>query len=69
MWRILPVLSLSSNAARIAFPAYNPVMISIHATPTFTGAPSASPVMLMIPLRACNAKSYPGSSRLGPVAP
>ena len=66
---IIPVLSFSNNAANIALLAFNPVITSIQATPTFTGGPSTSPVMLIIPDLACNDKSYPGSSFLGPVAP
>ena len=49
--------------------AFMPVMTSIHATPTLAGPPSASPVMDMMPLRACMVRSNATSSRRGPFCP
>ena len=38
-------------------------------TPARTGAPSASPVTCMIPVRAWTVASYPGAAASGPVVP
>src|SRR3989337_1420068 len=40
----------------------------MSATPTFTGGPSASPVMDMSPVTPWMIESYPAHSRLGPEA-
>ena len=49
--------------------AHMPATRSALLTPTRTGGPSASPVTLMIPLRACAIASYPARWESGPVWP
>ena len=46
-----------------------PVERSRKETPARTGCPSGSPVMDMMPLKACMSASYPGLSLRGPVRP
>ncbi len=46
-----------------------PVVRSRNETPARTGGPLGSPVIDMIPLKACMSASYPAPSFRGPVRP
>ncbi len=46
-----------------------PVVRSRNDTPQRTGGPPGSPVMDMMPLKACMRASYPAPSARGPVRP
>lgn len=47
-----PVRARANSAAMILLLAYNPVVRSVTATPTFTGGPSLEPVMCIKPISA-----------------
>ena len=64
-----PVRWRWSKAAETPSAQRIPVERSRKETPARTGCPSGSPVMDMMPLKACMSASYPGASLRGPVRP